>query len=197
MDNKRIALILIDSNGQYDIEKKEHHVIASAMVDENFYNTLVNEIQSGKYDEIIYNINLPNCTKKEEIKEALKKDPVLSKINEEYKKKVKVFMGGYRLSKDLDTSSEEIRLENELAEQGFEFVIGGLYYDWCVETHERNLRSRYPDVKTSRPGYLSRWSSKRAKLKKYEKIKIGSLEERIAPMHTSLTSPKDYNNEER
>ncbi|MBR3696947.1 MAG: hypothetical protein IKM97_01545 [Clostridia bacterium] len=164
MSESKKALILIDSNGQYDKEKKEHHTMKSAMVDVNFYNKLVSEIQSGKYSEIIYNINLPGCTTKEEIEDALQKDPVLSKLNEEYRKKVKVFMGGYNLSKGFDTSFEGIKLENKLAEQDYEFVIGGLYFDWCVETHERNLRYRYPNIKTSTPIVLSRLSHPRARI---------------------------------
>lgn len=163
MNNQEKALVLIDANGHYDKEKREHYTMKSAMVDENFYNILVSEIESGKYSEILYNINLPYCTTREEIEDALKKDPVLSKISKEYKKKVKVFMGGYGLSKEFCTSSEAIRLENELAEKGYEFVLAGLYYDWCVEAHERNLRSRYPNIKTSRPENLSKWSSPRKK----------------------------------
>ena len=108
--NEKIALVLIDSNGQYDKEKKEHRTMESAMVDENFYNTLVSEIESGKYSEILYNINLPCCTTQEEIEDALRKDPVLSKLSEEYKKKVKVFMGGFELSKKFNTSSEKMSL---------------------------------------------------------------------------------------
>lgn len=61
-------------------------------------------------------------------------------------------------------NGEEISLENKLAEEGYEFVIGGLYYDWCVKTHEKNLNSRYPNIKTSRPEYLSRWSGSRAEM---------------------------------
>lgn len=36
MENKKIALILIDSNGQYDKEMKEHRTRESAMVNEDF-----------------------------------------------------------------------------------------------------------------------------------------------------------------
>ncbi len=104
MENKKVALILIDSNGKYDKEKKEHCTSKSAMVNEEFYTILINEIQSGKYNEILYNMNLPGCTKKEEIEEALRTDPVLSRLNEEYREKVKVFRGGFQLSSEFDTS---------------------------------------------------------------------------------------------
>lgn len=165
MNNQEKALVLIDANGHYDKEKREHHTMESAMVDEKFYNILVSEIESGKYSEILYNINLPYCTTREEIEDALKKDPVLSKISKEYKKKVKVFMVGNELSKEFYTGLEAIKLENELAEKGYEFVLAGLYYDWCVETHERNLRGRYPNIKIYRPENLSKRSSSRGRRK--------------------------------
>lgn len=186
MENKKIALILIDSNGQYDKKKKKHCTMKNSMVDESFYTILINEIQSGKYNEILYNMNLPECTKKEEIEEALRTDPVLSRLNDEYRKKVKVFMGGYNLSSEFDTGGEGIKFENKLAEEGYEFVIGGLYYDWCVETHEKNLRCRYPDIKTFRPEYLSKWSSLRAKDEyisgcNFGKIGLNKLGRRTVP----------------
>ena len=53
MNDLKKALVLIDANGQYDKEKKEHRTMESAMVDEEFYSTLVSEIQSGKYSEIL------------------------------------------------------------------------------------------------------------------------------------------------
>lgn len=48
-------------------------------------------------------MNLLECTKKEEIEDAVKTDPVISRLNKEYRKKVKVFMGGYGLSSEFYT----------------------------------------------------------------------------------------------
>ena len=56
MDNKKKALIIVHANGQYDKENKVHRIMVGAIVNEDFYVTLVEEIESGKYDEILYKI---------------------------------------------------------------------------------------------------------------------------------------------
>ncbi len=181
------ALVIIDANGKYDKDNGCHSTNVSANVDQDFYSILINEIVTGDYQEILYNINLPNCTEKSEIDRAIELDPVLSKLDDETIKKVKVFRGGFQLAKEFDNHSECIMLENSLAEQNYDFVVAGLYYDWCVKAHAENLQSRYPNVNIQRPEYLSRWSSERAKYDRDNRIgteQIGRRTQRRFGMET-------------
>ena len=116
MDSVKNVLVLVHANGQYDVNLAGHTTMVP--VNDKFYDTLVNEIRSGKYSEIIYFMNLPNCKQNNQIIDACKKDPVLSRLTLDEINKINVFFEGLNLSREFYTQIKGINLLDNLAQQG-------------------------------------------------------------------------------
>ena len=153
MNNDKHVLVLVHANGNYDVNLGSHTTMVP--VKSEFYDTLVNEIKSGKYSKIIYFMNLPNCKISSQIMNACYKDPVLSRLTPEEINKINIFFEGLNLSSEFSTLLKGIALLDSLAQQGYSFVFGGLYYDICVQSYEQCMKNRNPGVRTYRPPYLS------------------------------------------
>ena len=151
-ENKNV-LVLVHANGKYDVNSAEHTQMVP--VKKEFYETLVSEIRSGKYSKIIYFMNLPRCKTDSHIIDAFNKDPVLSQLTLDEIKKINIFFEGFDLSKEFDSLKKGLDLLDDLAQQGFNFIFGGLYYDICVQSYEQCMKNRNPGVQTFRPPYLS------------------------------------------
>ena len=153
MNSNKNVLVLVHANGKYDVNLARHTTMVP--VDSKFYDTLVSEIKSGKYSKIFYFMNLPDCKTYIQITEACNRDPVLSKLTFDEINKINIFYEGFNLSDDFYTQPMGFYLLNTLAQEGYNFVFGGLYYDICVQSYEHLVKMQNPGSRTFRPPHLS------------------------------------------
>lgn len=153
MSNNKNVLVLVHANGKYDVNLAKH--TTDVFVNSEFYETLVNEIKSGKYSKIVYFMNLPNCKTNIQITEAYNRDPVLSKLSFDEINKINIFFEGVNLSNEFYNQPMGFYLLNTLAQEGYSFVFGGIYYDICVQSYEQIIKIQNPSTQTFRPPHLS------------------------------------------
>ena len=156
---RKQALIIVHANGCYDKQNNCHRVDKGANVDSYFYDTLIKEIESDRYDAIMYKINLYNCSTEDEIEKAINTDPILSRLDDKAREKIKIIREGAFLASKFNNYSERMELEDSMVAEGYVFVFCGLYYDACVRSHAASLKGRHPDAIIQLPKGLSRYSS--------------------------------------
>jgi len=134
------SLILIDANGSYTDGKHK----AFKHITDEFYDRIAEAIKSGEYNTIIYLPNIPQIKTVYEWKKALSTDPILIRLSKDEIKSLIILPHGFENKlEDSEAVEECVKIEDNLAKTT-SITLGGLYRDWCVQSHFESLKSRNP-----------------------------------------------------